>query len=186
MNVKLDTQPELSAVRQRIINTAARLFHQQGFNSTGINQLIAEAGVAKASLYQHFRTKEDILKAYLEQTSRAWFEQVQAIVDQPISVKEKILALFDLIRDFSVTVDFRGCNFQNALVEIGPGDSETHRLIRDHKMRMGQVFADLLTDARPGLADELALLFEGALLMSQLYNSLEPIQKARTVVDQIL
>lgn len=175
-----------SAVRQRIIDTASRLFHQQGYNSTGINQLIAEAGVAKASLYQHFRTKDDILKAYLDQTSRAWFEQVQAIVAQPTSVKERILALFDLIRDFSLAVDFRGCNFQNAAIELGTVQSETRRLIQSHKSRMGQVFADLLVDAKPEVADEMTLLFEGALIMGQLYNSTEPIQKARRIAEQLL
>lgn len=186
MDTKLTTEVDSSAVRQRIISTAARLFHQQGFNSTGINQLIVEAGVAKASLYQHFRTKNDILKAYLDQASRKWFEQVQAVVSQPNSVKERILALFDLIHTFSLAVDFRGCHFQNAAIELGTAQSETRRLIQSHKSRMEQVFADLLADAKPGVADEVTLLFEGALIMSQLYNSLEPIQKARNVVAQLL
>ncbi|AUD05821.1 TetR/AcrR family transcriptional regulator [Spirosoma pollinicola] len=177
-------QLENSAVRQRILDTAARLFHQQGYNSTGINQLIDEAGVAKASLYQHFRTKEAILKAYLEQASQSWFANVNAILGQPISTKEKVLALFDMMHDFSLSVDFRGCNFQNAVVEVGIQDTATRQVIVEHKSRMGRVFAELLPDA--GLADEVTLLFEGALITSQLYHSLEPIEQAKKVVSRII
>lgn len=176
---------ETSAVRQRIIDTATRLFHQQGYNATGINQLIDEAGVAKASLYQHFRTKEDILKAYLAQMSQSWFTDVSAIVTSSALVKDKVLALFDMMRDFSVSVDFRGCNFQNALVEVG-ANTETGQLVRGHKSRMAQVFADLLADMHPELADEVTLLFEGALIMSQVYHSTEPIEAARRAIERLL
>lgn len=186
METKPKSQPETSAVRQRIIDTAARLFHQQGYNSTGINQLIAEADVAKASLYQHFRTKDDILKAYLVQTSQDWFANVNRILDQPISAKEKVLALFDMIGDFSISVDFRGCNFQNALVELDINETDTRQFIQNHKSRMSQVFADLLVDAAPDVANEVSLLFEGALITSQLYHNLEPVTTARRIVERIL
>lgn len=142
--------------------------------------------MAKASLYQHFRTKDDILTAYLAQTSQGWFANVDAILAKPLTNKEKILALFDMMRDFSVDVDFRGCNFQNALVELGTGANDSRQLIVGHKSRMAQVFADLLPDARPELAEEVTLLFEGALITSQLYHSLEPITSARRIVDHLL
>jgi AcrR family transcriptional regulator len=184
----MSTKPasETSAVRQRILETAARLFHRQGYNSTGINQLIEEAGVAKASLYQHFRTKDDILKAYLTQTSQDWFVNVEAILARPITTKEKVLALFDMIHDFSISVDFRGCNFQNALVELDINETDTRQFIQGHKSRMGQVFADLLTETGPDVADEITLLFEGALITSQLYHSMEPIDTAKRIVTRML
>jgi AcrR family transcriptional regulator len=175
-----------SDTRQRILDTAARLFHRQGYNSTGINQLIDEADVAKASLYQHFKSKDDILKAYLEQTSRDWFSGVNAILAQPASPKEKVLAMFDMIRDFSTSVDFRGCNFQNALIELNVDETNTRQFIQNHKSRMAQVFADLLPDAAPDVAAEIGLLFEGALITSQLYHSMEPIDAAKRIVNRVL
>ncbi len=101
-----------SNVRQRILETAARLFHQQGYPLTGINQLIAEANVAKASLYQHFRTKDEILLAYLQEVSQQWFQQVDEAISAGKTPKEKVLVVFDLLNDFMVKVNFRGCNFQ--------------------------------------------------------------------------
>lgn len=186
MTTPVKSRPEPSAVRQRILDTAARLFHRQGYNSTGINQLIEEAGVAKASLYQHFKTKDDILKAYLMETSQAWFEQVEKAISGPSSTKEKVLALFDMLGDYSTSVDFRGCNFQNALVELDINETDTRQFIQGHKSRMGQVFANLLPSAGPDVAEEVTLLFEGALITSQLFHSLEPIQTARRIVERML
>lgn len=181
-----ESAPKPSETRQRILDTAARLFHHQGYNATGINQLIDEAKVAKASLYQHFRTKDDILKEYLVETSRAWFAGVDAILVQPISVKAKAVALFDMIRDFSISVDFRGCNFQNALVELDINETDTRQFIQGHKMRMAQVFADLLSDYDPDVAKEIALLFEGALITSQLFHNPESIETAKRVIERVL
>lgn len=184
MNIDTDRRP--SEVRQRILDTAARLFHRQGYNSTGINQLIAEAGVAKASLYQHFKTKNDILHAYLMEASRGWFKEVANRIAATDTAKGKVLALFDMLHDFTASVDFRGCNFQNALIELDVAETDTRQFIQAHKSRMAQVFADLLTDARPDVADEVGLLFEGALITSQLYRTTEPVSKARRIVEQIL
>lgn len=186
MKTGAGTKTDQSAVRQRIVDTAARLFHKQGYNQTGINQLIDEAGVAKASLYQHFKTKDDVLQAYLTQVSQDWFGQVERAIKPLTTPKEKVLALFDLLKDFAESVDFRGCNFQNALVELPPAEVDTRRLIRGHKTKMGQVIADLLPNSDTDLSDQITLLFEGALITSQLYHTVEPITTARRIVERLL
>ena len=184
MTPDANAKPDVLTVRQRILKTATQLFHQQGYHSTGINQLIDEANVAKASLYQHFRTKDDILRAYLTQESQAWFELVNAILAQPLSAKEKVLNLFDLIRDFSLSVTFRGCHFQNAAIELGQADTETRQFIKAHKTRMAQVFTDILSN--PEQAETVSLLFEGALISSQMYHSTDPIEQAKRVAERLL
>lgn len=171
-------------VRQRILDTAARLFYQQGYPLTGINQLIAEAGVAKASLYQHFRTKDDILHAYLQQVSQQWFQQVSEAVAQGHSPKAKVLAVFDMLKEFLVAVNFRGCNFQNAVVQLAPEEQSIRTFIQAHKARMGRVFAELLADE--SLAEEIALLFEGALISSQISGDLTPVATARRLAERLL
>lgn len=171
-------------VRQRILDTAARLFYQQGYPLTGINQLIAEAGVAKASLYQHFRTKDDILLAYLEQDSQEWFRRVAEVAATGPTPKAKILAIFNLLNDFLVAVNFRGCKFQNALVQLAPEEQTIRTFIQGHKARMQQVFAGLVTDE--SLADELALLFEGVLISSQIRGDREPVATALRLVERIV
>ncbi|WP_338874368.1 TetR/AcrR family transcriptional regulator [Spirosoma sp. SC4-14] len=186
MKPKASPKTDQSTVRQRIVDMAARLFHQQGYNQTGINQLIEEAGVAKASLYQHFKTKDDVLQAYLAQVSQDWFRQVERAIAPLDTPKEKVLALFDLLKSFLESVDFRGCNFQNALVELPPAELNTRQLIRGHKTKMSQVITDLLADADPDLAAQISLLFEGALITSQLYHSVEPVNAARRIVERLL
>jgi AcrR family transcriptional regulator len=171
-------------VRQRILDTATRLFYQQGYPLTGINQLIAEAGVAKASLYQHFRTKDDILLAYLRQVSQQWFERVSQAISTGTTPKDKVLAVFDMLNGFLTAVNFRGCNFQNAVVQLAPEEQPVRAFIQQHKARLGQVFADLLPDA--ALAEEMALLFEGALISSQIRGDLTPVATARRLAERLL
>lgn len=171
-------------VRQRILDTAGRLFYQQGYPLTGINQLIAEAGVAKASLYQHFRTKDEILHAYLQQVSQQWFEQVDEALATGATPKAKVLAVFDRLHDFLVAVNFRGCNFQNALLQLPPAEQEVRALIQGHKNRMGRVFAGLL--GKEPLAEEITLLFEGALISSQIYSNPTPVATARRLAERLL
>ncbi|UOQ68778.1 TetR/AcrR family transcriptional regulator [Hymenobacter volaticus] len=171
-------------VRQRILETAARLFYQQGYPLTGINQLIAEADVAKASLYQHFRTKDEILLAYLQQASQQWFQQVAEATASGTTPKAKVLAVFDMLHDFLVTENFRGCNFQNALLQLPPEETQVRAFIQEHKVRIGRVFNEILNDT--ALAEEMALLFEGALVSSQTIGNPAPVATARRVTERLL
>ena len=175
-----------SDTRQRIVDTAARLFYQQGYTVTGINQLISEAGVAKASLYQHFKSKDEVLRAYLQQVSQDWFRQADEAVANGVTPKEKVLAIFDLLNDFLVSVDFRGCNFQNALVQLPPDESPVRTFSQQRKSKMSDVFARLLSDSVPTLADEVTLLFEGALITSQIQQNQEPVKTARRMIERLL
>lgn len=181
----VETRP--SDTRQRIVDTANRLFFEQGYNLTGINQLIHEAGVAKASLYQHFASKEDLLVAYLTKESNDWFVGLRAHVAPVNTPKEKVLATFDLLAGYSVTVDFRGCKFQNIISEV-PQDSEAVRtIIRKHKTGMRLFFTELLAETdQPELADAITVLFEGALIAGQMQQDLWPVQSARALVERLL
>ena len=169
-------------VRQRILDTAARLFYQQGYPLTGINQLVAEAEVAKASLYQYFRTKDDILLAYLQQASQQWFQQLNEAIATGPTAKAKVLAVFDLLDTFLESENFRGCHFQNALLQLPPEETQVRTFIEEHKARIGQVFTDLL--GNPSLAEEITLLFEGALVSSQIQRSPAPVAAARRVAER--
>lgn len=176
-----------SETRQRIVDTASRLFYKQGYNLTGINQLIDEAGVAKASLYQHFASKEELLLAYLAKASNEWFAQLTEHVSSYDTPKTKVLAAFDLLLNFSESVSFRGCNFQNIISEV-PQESEAVRsVIRTHKTKMRQFFVDLLTEtAHAELADAVTVLFEGALIAGQTQQAIWPVQSAHALLTKLL
>ena len=83
------------AVKDQIVETASRLFYEQGYNATGINQIIEEAGVAKASLYQHFPSKEDLLAEYLSMEAARTMDSLNKEVARHGTVRDKIMAIFD-------------------------------------------------------------------------------------------
>ena len=180
-------QEKSSGTRQRILDTASRLFYQQGYNLTGINQLIEEAQVAKASLYQHFSSKDDLLLAYLSQKSREWFTQLQEHVASYSSPKEKILATFDLLENFSNQVQCQGCNFQNAASEVPLTNEKVRTLIKNHKEGMRRFFAQVMEPTgQEAMADEVYLLFEGALISTRVLQSSWPVQTARKMIERIV
>jgi AcrR family transcriptional regulator len=180
-----NTRP--SETRDRIVDTASRLFYKQGYNLTGINQLIDEAGVAKASLYQHFASKEELLIAYLTKTSNEWFIGLKAHITPYETPKAKTLAVFDLLLTFSETVSFRGCHFQNIISEVPPETEAVRAVVRMHKTQMRQFFTDLLAGVnQASQADVITVLFEGALIAGQMQQNAWPVLAAQSLIKKIL
>src|ERR1700760_3704164 len=110
-------------VTDKILDTAERLFFKQGYNITGINQVIEEADIAKASLYKHFESKVDLLIAYLQRFHEHWFARLEADVNSVQDPKQKLLALFEHHRERQVQGGFGGCRFVKANDEAGMCDT---------------------------------------------------------------
>src|ERR1700748_2614267 len=98
-------------VTDKILDTAERLFYTQGYNSTGINQVIEEADIAKASLYKHFQSKTDLMVAYLERFHRQWFERLETDIAKTADPKQKLLAIFDHHTERQRIREYGGCPF---------------------------------------------------------------------------
>src|ERR1700750_1211479 len=98
-------------VTDKILDTAERLFFTQGYNVTGINQVIEEADIAKASLYNHFESKTDLLVAYLQRFHKQWFERLETTVNKVADPKGKLLAIFDHHSERQQAREFGGCPF---------------------------------------------------------------------------
>lgn len=173
--------------RERIVNTASRLFYKQGYNSTGINQVIKEAEVAKASLYQHFPSKEDLLIEYLKVTALTTNKILRNIINKFDSPKEKVLALFDFLLDFSNLTAFNGCNFLNIAAELPQDDGKIKDLIRNQKNEIRELFAEILKPIdKENLADELYILFDAALISGKVYGDLWPVTTTKKIVEKLL
>ena len=175
------------SIRQDIIDTAARLFYRQGYCNTGINQIIEEADIAKTSLYQYFQSKEELLIVYLEEAGRRTFAAINHAIGQADTPEQKVLAVFDHLEQSATGKAYYGCSFLNLVYEI-PEDAETVReKIRIQKDAVRKLFADILRPAsREGLADEMYLLFEGALIANKVYNEAWPITTARNIAKKLL
>ena len=104
--------------RSHILEVAERLFYAEGYRAVGVDRLIAEADVAKATFYRHFRTKDDLLVAVLEARDarfREWLaRRVEALAADP---RDRPLAVFDALAELFAADDFRGCAFLNTMVE---------------------------------------------------------------------
>lgn len=175
--------------RQRIIETACDLFYRQGYRSTGINQVIKESGVAKASFYDHFPSKDDLLYEYVCEMSRRDIEELRAEVDQLGTPEERFFGPLKLLVPWFETTNYRGCPFQNALAEIPAEDGRVQDAIRRHRRLERDLFAEL---ARKYLVDDLGcagadceslsqtylLMYEGAVATAGSCRDLWPIDKA--------
>ena len=173
--------------RSRIIDTASRLFYEQGYNSTGINQVIKEAGVAKASLYQHLPSKEDLLIEYLKVSSGSINHALQAATEKYSGPREKILGLFDFLLKFTKQNEFLGCSFLNIAAEIPKDNQKVKALVRKQKNVIRKMFADLLVPlGKQHLADELYILFDAAFVSSKVYGEAWPVKTAKNIVKKLI
>ncbi|GEC73836.1 TetR family transcriptional regulator [Flavobacterium flevense] len=173
----------MSSPRERILEQAAILFHHQGYNSTGINQIISEANVAKASFYQHFKSKDDLCIEFLNKRHEYWFSKLIEFTSKSKNRKEKILSAFDFIIQMNERENFRGCSFLNILSEISKEQQNILRVIQSHKNDLRIFFNQLVKDEL--LATHIYILFEGSIIESQLFESNEIVNKSIAIVESI-
>ncbi len=181
--------------RKSILHTASRLFYTQGYNATGINQIIQEADVAKASLYQHFKSKEDLLIAYLEimfEKTMSHFRQVASTKDE---AKGKISAIFDFLYQNTNSKQFYGCQFLNIAGEIPLENSRVYDVIRLQKNGLRALFAEILKsdsmredeiENSESLADGIYLLFDGAIMSCKVFGNSWPVIAAQKSALKLL
>jgi len=180
-------------VKERVIETASSLFYFNGYNQTGINQIIAESGVAKASMYQHFRSKEDIAVAYLKGRHIMWMGKLNECVERKNHKTGKVLGCFDYLMEWLTEVNFRGCGWQNIITDI-PKD---HIKIMDqavlHKNEFRVWMHNLLKEENKytsnqaeKLGDEILILIEGAIILSQIQKNDWPIKRAKSACVSLL
>jgi AcrR family transcriptional regulator len=138
--------------RERLLDTAYELFSTRGVRDVGIDEVIARAGVAKATLYHHFDSKDDLVVAFLQERERRWtFDWVAAESRRRGATPEKqLLAIFDLFDEWFHRGDFEGCSFINVLLEMSAEHPAARASVR-HLENIRGVVAELAGEA--GLRD---------------------------------
>lgn len=161
--------------RQHLLEVAAELFYREGINSVGIDQIVREAGVTRATLYRHFPGKEALVVAYLQREDeqlRAVFAQGEA---QAVSPEHMLESALEGIADDATRHHQRGCPFINAAAEFPDADSAVRRVVADHRAWFKESLVRYLGDAgRPEpaeTADALGILRDGVLIGSYLDDS---------------
>jgi len=173
-----------SDARQRILDTADRLFYAEGIRAVGIDRIIAESGAAKMTLYSHFRSKDDLILAvlqYREDEFMSWF--AQAMERHSNAGASRLAALFAALKEWFETPAFRGCAFINASVEFADANHPAFLFARQHKARFHAFVSKLLKEtlgkAAARLAPAIALLIEGAIVIAVIEGSSRPADVAR-------
>ena len=163
----MDDPRATSAARDRILDTAFRLFYARGLRAVGVDTIIAESGVAKATFYRHFPAKDDLILAYLDKVDSVWTAQLeQAALAAGPDPGDQLVGLFDALTTACRRPGYRGCAFINAAAETPPG-SPVHDRTVAHKQNVLAWVRDLAQRAGAPDPDQLAraltLLLDGGL-----------------------
>ncbi|MFE5240383.1 MULTISPECIES: TetR/AcrR family transcriptional regulator [unclassified Streptomyces] len=156
-----------SAARARLLNTATRIFYAEGIHSVGIDRIVAEAQVTRATMYRHFTGKEDLVLAYLQQADRDLRAQAEAAQAEEESGADKVRAVCRTITAGIRSPGFRGCAFLNAAAEYPDPEHPVHQAVLAHRQWFQETVTELLAQtgsAPPGPAGRhLVMLRDGAM-----------------------
>jgi AcrR family transcriptional regulator len=177
--------------RERILEAASRLFLRDGFRAVGVDTIVAEAGVAKMTLYAHFPSKDDLIAAYLERANERfwqWLEGAIADVDDP---KDSLMAMFDAVGRLANDPRCLGCTFQGTAAEFPDPHHPGHRVALAHKQavlaRLGTLAQEADLRDPEALADQLLLLMDGAWVAARMFGPGNPSAQvaaaATTLID---
>ncbi|MCF6298227.1 MAG: TetR/AcrR family transcriptional regulator [Flavobacteriaceae bacterium] len=182
-----------SLVRETIIKTASNLFYQKGYNLTGINEIISESGIAKATLYNHFKSKEDICVAYLDYLNTPFLKNIEDFALSKSKGSEQILALFDFLEKFFLSENFNGCWCLNTISEIPNQNIKIRNEIQKGKTEFLKLIVRLLEINFPNktkkevatLSKQVYLIYESAISESHLHQNKWPIKTAKEIIEKI-
>ncbi len=182
-----------SGVRERIVDNSCRLFYEQGYLATGINQIIEEADIAKSSLYQHFKSKEDLLIEYLLVSNKEWFEGLYKLVGDEQDPKKNMLTLFDYRKQSAIKKQYKGCAFVRLAYELPNLEERAAELIRQYKSAVKSFISKQLSlipqinaDRQKELTEMIYTLYEGCGIESSLLKSTAPIERTRKIVSNLI
>ena len=177
--------------RDHLVESALSLFMRDGFHATGIDKILAEAGVAKMTLYNHFKSKDELILAALrlqDERFRGWF--VAAVEGRAENPRGRLLALFGTLDEWINQPDFSGCAFINATAEYGRPDDPVHQAAAEHKRQLRDYIRQIAEDAgaidADALADVLNLLMEGAIVSAYVCGQGDAAKLARRAATHLI
>ena len=192
MAAKKKINTKNTPIRERILSTALKLFYENGIQAVGVDRIVAEARVAKMTLYSYFASKEDLIYEYLEVISGKWFDDFHKFLNTNCKTdKERLKGAFQFLKSsYESTDQFRGNAFVNAGLEISDPKHQVHGLILENQEILRESFENWaynsgLNNARQ-LSYTLLNLFHGATVAAVIEDFPEPITHAISTLDIII
>jgi len=180
-------------VIDKILDTAEHLFYTQGYHNTGINQIIEEADIAKASLYKHFTSKADLMVAYLERFHRVWYERLENAVARVDDPKQKLLAVLDHHKERQKIRENGGCPLIKANGETSGEDPRILAEIQSAKSRLKKFIAKLVANSNhkqivnnTELTEMVFLMLEGGVAIGSVYKNGADLSNAKKIIEKFI
>jgi AcrR family transcriptional regulator len=182
--------PRSPSPRDRLLETASRLFYAEGIHAIGVDRLVSEAGVTRATFYRHFPGKQDLVVAYIEARdaeARAQFAAAASRMQDPVRLLHTVVVV---ISETVCGRGFRGCPFINAAAEFPDPEEAVHQAVQAHRAWFHGTLLELLTAAgHPdpvSAARRLVMLRDGAMVGGYLGDHQEVVASLATAVDELL
>lgn len=177
--------------RDELVQKALKVFYNNGFHATGMDMLASETGVSKPSIYNHFRTKEDLILAVLrlrDENFRNWlYRRMEELADTP---KGELIAMFDALGEWFDEADYKGCMFVKASSEYQEASNPIHKQSAEHKRMLEKYITALAEKAElsnPAIvARQLLLLKEGAIVTAHLGHTEDPAADAKDAAIELI
>ncbi|GAB4139939.1 MAG: TetR family transcriptional regulator [Planctomycetaceae bacterium] len=180
----MNATPTKSKARQRIIETAERLFYAEGIRGVGIDRIIAEAEVAKMTLYNHFTSKDELILAVLQYREEQVNEFFKSAIERFMKKgMDRLSAFFAALKKWFKSPGFRGCSFINASVELADASHPASRFAARHKQAFHEMIQEIITEtAGPkaaSLSPAISLMVEGAIVTAVMEGKPDAADVAR-------
>ncbi|MBK1883578.1 TetR/AcrR family transcriptional regulator [Luteolibacter pohnpeiensis] len=180
-----------SAKREQLLDTAWSLFCRNGYRAVGIDTVLAEAGVAKMTLYKHFASKEDLIASAMEKNSSLVLASLEQVIEAAgPDPDQRLMAVFDWLAGWFSQKDFSGCAFLKAVGEYNGEDDKPRQAGAAFKQAMQERLEQLCVDANlkspSQLARQLLLLMDGATLHADMYHRADYASDARAAAQALI
>ena len=178
-----------TSARERLLAAADELFYEEGVHTVGIDRVLEHAGVAKATLYSAFGSKDELIRAYLEGRHVRRQERITAGLSRFTTPRDRLLGVFDLLAELMAEPGFRGCAFANASAESQPG-GVVETVSNESRAWTRALFAELAAAAGATapdmLAGQLMMLYDGAMTAARMDSNRGAAQAARAAAAALL
>jgi AcrR family transcriptional regulator len=181
----------------KILEVATELFYRQGYNATGIQQIIDEAGVAKGTFYTHYKAKDDLGLAYMRKRTADELTHLKNVLSEIRDPYEKYIQFNQILKEWMASTNYRGCAFSNMVAEVPDGNSPIRKEAKFHYEGFRAVIRDVVENLLKSdpkyvnlnaqyIADQYMMVQVGALTNSEIYQDTWPYDHAAKSIRNLI
>lgn len=175
---------------KKLLDTTERLIYAGGIGATGMDQIVKVSGVARKTIYRHFKTKDELVAEALRKRDERWMNWFITESEKGGTPVGKLLATFDALEQWFFTPDFRGCAFINAAGEIGDPADPIRAVSKLHKVKLHDYLLQLTKEYSAADPEELAyeflMLIDGAITVALVMNDRNAARKGKQLARKLL